>query len=1033
MKIVACALFCTLSLYGFSQSPGQIVRPAGGVGVTVLNPNGNSYASATIAGFSSNDITESEVPFHIVPPAIIEPTGDLATGPSGGFTDIVRSVDGSGFYIYADGTNILFRLRIGNIISGSKGYSVLLDVDGKMGNSGPNADPDYTAPTNTTNGNPGFEYEVVLETNFQVAVFNINGTGNPGSPVATYTLNSNSQISAALSTDSNNPDYFYDWYVPLSAVGAPVSLRIAATTVSSPSSALQGSRSDIYGIDDATSGVANAWSTVVNAQPIITIASISSGGSGVGAVCTAPPALNSSIITGSNISVSGTWTRLDVSKPSNATITLYKNGTSVSTALVNSGSTWTITVPSIAAGDKFMAKALASGESQCLESNNITAGCSATPASPSISCASTKGITGTLPLGVTVNIYQVTTANSLPTTTQLSSGLVYTNNVADQTFNYFATNPQSGNACQGQNSILTSNTTYMLVSNNNGCLSAPTFICITGASQNSWNLISSNMISLITPVYPYQTTINGSGVTSGQLLRLFINDQYVKSITATGNTFNFSSLVLQTGDAIKIYAQTSGACMTVSAAFLVSCYTQPPALITNSSGNLLTSATSIGGTSVSPGATINLSKGISPSGVSIGTATANSSGAWTVNGLSLAVNEIYYATITTGGCTSPSSAAATVLGQTNICPAFGSAAYPDNITMLSGSITTFSGTIRVYLDGTLIGSAALTTATTWSIPVNTTFSNTLYAGGILTVTSQSTGNAESSTCNSSASISCMSPSQPAITPTSASINTGQNITFTVSNVVSNTWYAIMDNLGISYATSMYSQNTNNLSLSTKTFNTPGTYNVSVSADKLTGCAISYQLASILVTAVALPVHFLNLTVKKDVNQVKISWSVSSEQNIGHYLVERSTDCQTFLTVGTVEFNASSSFTKNYSYSDTKLPNTERLCYRIKQVDRDARYTYSNIAAISNIQEDEFKISPNPAKEKISIFFSSSKEQRCLVELIDLNGKTFFHKSYSLNRDANKLEVNNLNTFPSGSYFIKISAGKYTGYKKLIIR
>ena len=117
----------------------------------------------------------------------------MATGPSGGFTDIVKTVDNSGFYIYSNGINLHFRLRIGGIISGSKGYSVLIDTDGRMGNSGRYADPNYQAPTNTSNGNPGFEYEVVFQTNFRVEVYDVNGPGNPVS-TANFPLSSHSRF-----------------------------------------------------------------------------------------------------------------------------------------------------------------------------------------------------------------------------------------------------------------------------------------------------------------------------------------------------------------------------------------------------------------------------------------------------------------------------------------------------------------------------------------------------------------------------------------------------------------------------------------------------------------------------------------------------------------------------------------------------------------------------------------------------------------------------------------------------------------------
>jgi hypothetical protein len=113
--LLSALLFCTSSIFG--QSPGLIVRPANGIGVTALNPNGDAYSSATTAGFTTNDITQSEIPFKVVPAAITEPTGDLATGSSGGFTDIVTGTTGSGFYMYKDATNIYFRLRIGGIVA----------------------------------------------------------------------------------------------------------------------------------------------------------------------------------------------------------------------------------------------------------------------------------------------------------------------------------------------------------------------------------------------------------------------------------------------------------------------------------------------------------------------------------------------------------------------------------------------------------------------------------------------------------------------------------------------------------------------------------------------------------------------------------------------------------------------------------------------------------------------------------------------------------------------------------------------------
>jgi hypothetical protein len=172
MKGTILAACCVLYLIFFSESsiaqtPGIIVRPAGGAGITVLDPNGDGFTSATASGFISNDLTESELAYKAISPVIAEPTSDLLRGPGDKFSDIVTSGTDKGMYVYGDGTNLLFRLRLGGIVSGSKGYSILIDTDGKIGASGPYADPNFVPRTMGMSGNPGFEIEVVLETNYE--------------------------------------------------------------------------------------------------------------------------------------------------------------------------------------------------------------------------------------------------------------------------------------------------------------------------------------------------------------------------------------------------------------------------------------------------------------------------------------------------------------------------------------------------------------------------------------------------------------------------------------------------------------------------------------------------------------------------------------------------------------------------------------------------------------------------------------------------------------------------------------------------
>src|SRR5262249_35717569 len=158
-------------------------------------------------------------------------------------------------------------------------------------------------------------------------------------------------------------------------------------------SALTGSRSDIFGVDDGNySSTPAGWLAALNNTPPLTLTSLSSGT--VSGVCTNPPVITtSSVVVGSGLSISGTWTRRDATTDANANITIYRyssagtllNSYPSTTAYpsgIATGGSWTLTGITAALGDYFVAKAKGTSatlnESECLQSNTIYTTCSAT-------------------------------------------------------------------------------------------------------------------------------------------------------------------------------------------------------------------------------------------------------------------------------------------------------------------------------------------------------------------------------------------------------------------------------------------------------------------------------------------------------------------------------------------------------------------------------------------------------------------------------------------------------------------------------
>ncbi|OQP67701.1 T9SS type A sorting domain-containing protein [Niastella populi] len=1017
-------LFCFCIGGAMAQSPGIIVRPAAGIGVTPLNPNGDGFSSATTSGFVSSDITESEIPYKIIPPAIIEPTSDLMRGPSELYSDLVRQVDGSGLYVYNDGTNLLLRLRVGSIMSGSKGYSVLIDTDGKMGNTGANADPNYQAATTGVNGNPGFELEIVLETNFRVAVYNVDGTSSP-TLINSYGINTNSQISVALSTVSSTPDYLYDFYVPMSVLGITTStpLRMTATTVMAPAAAIGGPKSDIYGVNDATyNDPMKSWEVAINNTPSFTLANVAGGGSGVGAACTAAPVLNGGIQAGSGIDVTGTWTVLDVSKPATATITLYKNaGTVVGTTTATSGNTWSITGVTINNGDVLYAKAQATGESMCLQSNSVQA-VSCSPANTTattglaISCLTRKGLSGTRPANASVRLYSVATTGFTLIGDDNSTTYRITYPTST-TWNYDGANGGGSDPCTSASNDITDGSYAITAQETSKCESGPVFGCLTLTAASTPTITQTNL-------YTSSTTVSGSVASgSGATVRLYFNGKLKTTATADGSgNYSFNSLVLSVSDVVDVVAQASGGCVSAAATRTVACFTAPPVITTDNNSNLSAGATAITGKSGEPAGTVVT---VYDNGVSIGTTTVQSGGTWSLTHTVVA-GKTYTATQKNGTCAaSTASSAATSLAATTVCPAI-TGSYTAGATSVTGTLPgAFTGTIRLYLDNINIGSTSVSSAATWTISgLNSTYSNTLYAGGVLTVTAQATGAAERTGCASSVTLSCATPTTPVIDPTSSTIQTGQTVTYNINTTQSGIIYSVTDaTTGITnYAVSKWGTG-GGLSLPTNVFNSVGTYNLLIKAVSLSGPGcLSSAAASITVSSV-LPVTLTYFTGKYENGRSLLNWETAMEEHVDHFAIERSDDGRQFTEAGTVKATGNSNWRIKYAFADSK-PVNGAVWYRLRTVDLDGASRYSNVIRLTNTAShvEVLSVTPNPFENVVRVQVYADKGLPTSVRLVDMTGREMYTVKSILSTGNNTISLNPSASLAKGVYVLQVIAG-----------
>lgn len=171
----------------------------------------------------------------------------------------------------------------------------------------------------------------------------------------------------------------------------------------------------------------------------------------------------------------------------------------------------------------------------------------------------------------------------------------------------------------------------------------------------------------------------------------------------------------------------------------------------------------------------------------------------------------------------------------------------------------------------------------------------------------------------------------------------------------------------------------------------------------------------------LPVTFnsFNGTIKD--NKVLLNWSTSNEINNKGYDVERSINGKDFSAIGFVKSNGNTSGVTNYAYTDaSKLPSGV-LYYRLKQIDLDGAYKYSNIIHV-NFDKFSFNVYPNPVIDNSSVQFQLQETADVSMQVVSSTGKTLQIINKGILQPGTYSVPVSLNAAAKGTYFIKMFAG-----------
>ncbi len=154
--------------------------------------------------------------------------------------------------------------------------------------------------------------------------------------------------------------------------------------------------------------------------------------------------------------------------------------------------------------------------------------------------------------------------------------------------------------------------------------------------------------------------------------------------------------------------------------------------------------------------------------------------------------------------------------------------------------------------------------------------------------------------------------------------------------------------------------------------------------------------------------------------VSIDWTTSQELNNNYFQVERSSDgSSNWSVIATVIGAGNSQVVRNYnSYDATPLSGVNY--YRLKQVDNDGKFTYSNTVAVKmDLQKMGVSVLTNPFYNTLSVNFESSTSQMVTARLVDITGKQLAVERWSLENGSTKKEFSSVNGLQHGMYILSI--------------
>jgi hypothetical protein len=220
-----------------------------------------------------------------------------------------------------------------------------------------------------------------------------------------------------------------------------------------------------------------------------------------------------------------------------------------------------------------------------------------------------------------------------------------------------------------------------------------------------------------------------------------------------------------------------------------------------------------------------------------------------------------------------------------------------------------------------------------------------------------------------------------------------------------------------------------------TVDQPGTYVVSQTLES--GCPV-FATDTVVITAdpgcVILADNKVNFGATIAQSIVNLNWSVTQNQEIQYYTIERSTDGTHYTLVDTVNNQAITSRFANYKTTDNVNGlHSSYVYYRIKISALNGSVQYSRVIRVPITgKSSDISLQPNPVRDHLLINIQSAADRDVQVFVYNMTGQLVRTMNSSVKKGYSSITMDDFRSWAKGMYTVKVVSGNDVYVDRMVL-